>query len=354
MIETGYWRGSIPPQYLFAHRAFLGIALEPPDREPGSWIGAGKAFFDPLGDQFILTARPRKAEGGVRGYAANIYRSANGLHFDHIGGVTTAEAASLSGLQIHSIEGTQLLRDPLTDRWLFFLSVDTGESFVWGGINWETLLLTAPALEGPWESRGIVLARDREWDRFQARDSSIDIIDGLWVCLYKAMNDKREVRPALATSLDGVEWRKQGLLTVDGEDHLGFLSGSFVEGIGGPVFLGLDSSLQDSRQKNDEVVYADEHGIGHGSSATHCAGYLLDRGRLNLETIYRSYWEPGSRYEHPTYPLLGYSSVVYDPKGLRMLFYVEAIDAELTKRIGLNETVERVLVYETDLRRFSL
>ena len=100
---------------------------------------------------------------------------------------------------------------------------------------------------------------------------------------------------------------------------------------------------------NTDVVYADQHRIGHGDRPTFGVAYRLDRRRGDLETVYRAYWEPGSEYEHPTYPLLGYASVIVDPKRERVLFYVEAIDAKLTKQIGLNETVERVLVYETRL-----
>jgi hypothetical protein len=341
--------GASPPQYLFENRRFIGIALEPPDRNPGSWTGAGKALRDPESGLFYLSARPRKAEGGVRGYAAEIHRSEDGVGFERVGLVTKEEASAASGIGIYSIEGTQLLRDPATRKWHFYISVDTGESFVWGGIQWETLLLTSTSLEGPWESQGIVLAHDQDYDANQARDSSIDIVDGLWICLYKAMDGRRNVRPALALSNDGVHWRKRGPLTVDGGDHIAFLNGSLVPGCTGPLFVGLESSLADGRQKSDEVVYADEHGIGHGSSDTFAVAYLLDHRAGNLEPLYRVYWEPGSRYEHPRYPLLGYSSIIWDEPRSRYLIYVEAIDAELTKRIGINETVERVLVYESSL-----
>jgi hypothetical protein len=120
-----------------------------------------------------------------------------------------------------------------------------------------------------------------------------------------------------------------------------------MAGSTGPVFVGLESSLADSRRTSSEVVYADEHGIGHGSTDTFAVAYLVDLPGRRLQTLYRKYWEPGSPYEHPRYPLLGYSSIIHDEPGRRFLLYVEAIDAELTRRIGINETVERVLVYES-------
>jgi hypothetical protein len=117
----------------------------------------------------------------------------------------------------------------------------------------------------------------------------------------------------------------------------------------GPVFLGLESTIEDSRIRKENVVYADSHGIGHGSSPTYGVAYLLEFQKMNLRTIYRRFWESGSEYEHEKYPLLGYSSMISDVKNNRFLMYVEAIDAALTKKIGLNETVERVLVYQTKL-----
>jgi len=59
-IYSGLWQGFVPPQYIFAHRRFKCVALDPPDFNPGSWIGAGKLLFDHENKKFLLTARPRK------------------------------------------------------------------------------------------------------------------------------------------------------------------------------------------------------------------------------------------------------------------------------------------------------
>ena len=67
---------------------------------------------------------------------------------------------------------------------------------------------------------------------------------------------------------------------------------------------------------------------------------------MNLETIFCVQWTPQSEYEHKRHPLLGYTSLVYDSIGNRILIYLEAIDRELTRQMGLNETVERVILYE--------
>ena len=92
---------------IYSKRRFTGIALDPPDMNPGSWIGAGKAVFDRDTETFLLTARPRKAAGDVRGYEANVYSSPDGIHFDYLCGITKEEVFQKSGSRVFSIEGTQ-------------------------------------------------------------------------------------------------------------------------------------------------------------------------------------------------------------------------------------------------------
>jgi hypothetical protein len=347
--QHSLWRGVTPPQYIYANRSFAGVALEPPNFEPGSWIGAGKALYDTERQEFLLTARPRKAEGDVRGFAANIYHSRDGLSYDLLTSLSKEAASEVSGLTIHSIEGTQLMKSPLSGKWHFYISVDTGADFVWGGLYWETLLLVADELEGPWNSEGIVVNNGGTYDANQARDSSIEIVDGRWLCIYKAIDAERRERPALATSVDGIEWRKQGVFKTDGEDRTHFVSGSIFSGASGPVFMGLEIQLSDSRDDRDDVVYADDGKIGHGGGNPHFVSYLVDVKDLNLETLFRAPWTALSEYEHERHPCLGYSSLVFDPTKSRILMYIEALDPKLTRAIGLNETVERQLVYEVPL-----
>jgi hypothetical protein len=345
------WLGFLPPQHIYSRLKFLDIALEPPDMNPGSWIGAGKVLRDPESNGFLLTARPRWVKDDARGFAANIYRSADGRSFSPVYSITKQEASDAGGVALHSIEGSQLLRDPLTGQWYCFLSVDTGDAFVWGGVKWETLLLRSTSLTGPWVSEGIVLANDAPYDAHQARDSSIDILDGIWFCLYKAKNEQDVEKPALAMSRDGIRWEKRGRLTIDGVDRRAFLSGSFYAGSCGPLFIGIETQLKDTTDSKADVVYADDHKVGHGggSKPQFCA-YILDYRNLNLETVFRAPWVPRSDFEMPDHPLLGYSSSIYDPQGARVLMYVEAIDGKLSRAIGLNETVERLLVYEASLQ----
>lgn len=348
------WQGVLPPQYIFANRRFRTVALDPPNFHPGSWVGAGNCFFHQPRKEFILTARLRKKKAQARGFAAIICRSSNGETFEKVYTLTKEWIAEKSGLEIHSLEGVQLLEDPLTGNYHLYVSVNTDQEFAWGGIYWQTYLLRSSALEGPWEPVGLVLRNDQSYDNHHARDISIAIVDGRWYCLYKARDADHRVSPALATSIDGITWSKHGPLTVDGEDRSCWMSGTFFAASSGLLFIGLEKlekteSTETSSHEPypDDEVYADAFRVGHGGGPPRTfIAYQLDYRNTNLETIFRSPWEARSDYEHPHHPVLGYASLVFDPFKERMLIYVEAIDPHFTEKMGINETVERVLVYE--------
>ncbi len=346
--KFSFWQGFPPPQYIYSNMHFKCVALDPPNFEPGSWIGAGKALVDYKNKEFILTARPRKAEGRVRGYAANIYRSGDGEKFDLVTSLSKEEVIEKSKVRIHSIEGTQLLKDPLTGKWHFYLSVDTSSEFVWGGNLWETLLMVANDLEGPWESKGLVIRHDQSYDVCQARDCSIDIVDGRWLGLCVAIDYDHNTRMQLVTSTDGINWRKNGLLSVDRKQTNRFrTSGSIFPGASGPIFIGVSPSSQPQEVGTSQVeeIFYDKWRVAHGGGIKSFVAYRIDCENLNLETMFQAPWKASSEYEHKECPVLGYSSVVYDPFNERMLLYIEAIGPE-SKKMGLNETIERVLVFE--------
>jgi hypothetical protein len=287
------------------------------------------------------------ARDNKRGYEAQIYSSEDGINFNLISKLTKEEVVDIAGLEAYSIEGTQLLKDPLTGLWYFYLSIDTGKDFVWGGIKWETLLLTSKNLNGPWNSEGLVLTVGDTYDVNQARDATIDIIDGRYFAIYKAKDKDSNRRPALAISRDGIEWKKHGVLKIDGQEQFAFLSGSLFPGVNGPVFLGCQMVAEIDQGVEHEA--ADKHGVKHGHSLVSFCAYNLDYRNMNLETIFRAKWEPASPYEHEKHPLLGYTTTLHDPNENRILMYVESIDGHYTQKMGLTETVERVLVYDTKL-----
>lgn len=331
------WQGLPPAQYIYTNLRFLGVALEPPNFEPGSWCGAGKAVIDYENEAYLLTSRPRKLEGGVRGYAANVYRSKDGVSFDRISSLTQDEVSAKSGIKVWSIEGTQLLKDPLTGRWHFYLSVDTGSAFVMFGVFWETMVFVADDLKGPWTYMGRAIRRGqgRVFDAVQARDSTIDIVDGQWLCLYKAIDLDWKMSMGLATSTDGISWEKRGQFTVDGDTgHTHFITqGTIFAGTSGPVLIGLTRSHRTYMQR---MVYD-------------FTAYRVDDINTNLQTIFRAPWFARSKYEDKERPTYGnYCSLVHDPFKNRMLFYLSVIDPRPETKTDVQVCV-RELVYECPL-----
>jgi hypothetical protein len=351
---TGYktklscWQGFPPPQYLYSNLEFRDVALEPPNFEPGSWTGGGKALLDYEERVFYLTARPRKMEDDVRGFAIEIHRSTDGVAFDLLTRLSIGEVTELSGVRTDSLEGSQLLRDPSTGKWHLYISIDVGAEFIWGGVFWETLLLVADDLEGPWESRGLVLRRDREYDACQARDASIDIVDGEWIGFAKAYDYDGNQRTQMITSADGIRWDKHGPMRVDGEEqYMFYASGTTFAGASGPIFLGVARSAPRLPEPVPDILddpWKRDNDLWHYDFVA----FRIDRRHVNFETIFRAPWVGRSKYELEGHPLHNYCSVVHDPYEDRLLFYLEAIGPD-SKAPSLNESVERVLVYECRL-----
>jgi hypothetical protein len=334
------WQGLYPPQAIFNRRKFKGVLINPPNFEPGSWCGAGKLWIDEENEEYWLTSRPREGEI-KRGYAVEIYRSRNGENYSLVSRITKEELSKISGVKIQSIENQQLLRDPLTDRYFLYLSVDVTEENIAGKVDevyeskWETYLMTADDPSGPWTGGGFVLRGDQEYDSGEARDCTIDVIDGRYIALYKARKDGTKiVHTALAFSSNGKKWVKLGTLKVNNKPQPEYflLNGSILAGCSGPIFLGAETT---------DVV--------KGAALTKdFAVYTIDYRRLNLEPIFVTRWLPGSRYEHKEYPIHTYSNVVYDSTKHRWLTWIEAVDPAYSKELGLNLQVDRVLLYVTE------
>jgi len=333
-FEACGWKGLIPPAYIHRNRKFRGVVKDPPDFNPGSWIGASSVLVDYDSGEFWLTARPRRAPP-LRGYAMIIYRSFDGEDYREAVRLTTEDLTSMSSQNVASIEAQQLIRDPATGKYYLYVSVDTrGSGEVEG--RWDTFLLISDDPSGPWKYHGLAWKRGAEYDSHEARDATIGIVDGMYFALYKASNaPKGEGRTnvALATSRDGLEWRKHGILKVNGEaqpDYLQLYGGIFA-GTMGPVFIGL----------------ARRYLINGCGLARHFEAYIIDYRNMNLELLYRAYWKPLSPYEREDYPSHGYMNIIEDPYRNRILLYLESIDPKYTGEIGWRSQVDRLILYET-------
>ena len=333
------WKGFYPPQAIFATRRFKKVVLNPPNFNPGSWCGAGKLWIDEENSEYWLTSRPRVAPPG-RGYAVEIYRSKDGENFSLVSWITKEELSEIVGATVQSIEGQQLVRDPLTGKYYLYLSIDVARENVAGEetrvfeSKWETYLLSADDPAGPWKGEGFALRADSEFDSGEARDCTIDIIDGVYFCLYKARKaGTNKVNMALAVSSDGKKWKKLGVLKLNGGSQPNFflLYGSIFPGTLGPIFIGT---------KTVDIV--------RGAALTkEFAAYIIDYRNLNLEEIFSAKWIPGSRYEHPEYPIHTYTMIAYDAVKERWLIMIEAVDPTHSKEPGLNTEVDRLLLYES-------
>lgn len=292
-------------------------------------------------EEYWLTSRPR--EGGIRrGYAVEIYKSIDGEIYSLSASLTKEEVGEMAKTQVHSIENQQILKDPLTGRFHLFLSLDIAEENRAGSENkvfeskWETFLLSSEDPSGPWRPEGFVLRGDKEYDDAEARDPTIDILDGQYFCIYKARSaGSNIVKAALAISQDGKWWYKLGILRIDGKPQPDYflLSGSILASCLGPIFVGT---------KSTDVIRG-------ASLARYFVAFRLDHRNVNLETILSTYWVPGSQYEHGEYPIHTYAQVAPDLiRGNRWLIWIEAVDPQKSKEVGLNSEVDRVLLYTTE------
>ena len=339
------WQGLYPPQAIFSRRKFEKVLLNPPNFNPGSWSGAGKLWIDSENQEYWLTSRPRMKHP-TRGYAVEIYKSNNGEDFNLVYSISKEELSEYIGKQVQSIENQQLLKDPFTGKYHLYLSVDLYEKNIAGNYKriyeskWETFLLTADDPQGPWKPWGFVLRCDKEYDSGEARDCTIDIIDGKYFCLYKSRKAGTDiVHAALAVSSDGKNWKKLGIPTINGEAQpkYFFLSGTINASTLGPIFIGT---------KALKVV--------KGAALTKdFTAYIIDYRNLNLEELFVAEWKPGSRYEHQVWPIHTYCNVVYDMLKDRWLIWIEAVDPIYSKEPGLNSEVDRVLLYESKVSNYG-
>ncbi len=314
------------PQCILRLRKFTGVVLDPPSFEPGSWRGAGDLLIDPINHEYWLTSRPRVA--GPRGTGVEVWYSSNGDQYSLVAFIPKEEVSNWAGVNVLSIENNQLIQDPLTGLYYLYMSLDVGD-------GWETFMAKADDPRGPWTPVGFVIRRDKPYDGGEARDCTINVIDGRFIALCKAraVNDNK-VYTELLVSRNGVNWVKLGLPTVNGEAQRPqpdafLLNGDIVPSAYGPMFIGTVTTFA----RNAHVT-------------KYFGAYVVDLKSNNLEEVFVAEWKPSSMYEHPEYPIHTYCSVVKDPYTNEWRILVEAIDPKYTKDIGVNTEVDRVLQYK--------
>ena len=328
------WEGAIPPAYVFSNREFGGVVLDPPDFSPGSWVGGQSSLMDCESGEFWLTVRQRKAPPS-RGFATEIHRSKDGMSYRKMVEISTEDLEAMSGQEVASIEAQQLIRDPTSGKYYFYVSANTRNPREKES-KWDTFLLKADDPVGPWSFHGLAWKRGNDYDTHGARGATIGIVDGLYFALYKATSRQRgnlRSNVALATSTNGLDWKKHGVFQLDGikqPDYLQLYGNIFAGGLG-PVFMG----------------FARKYAIAGCGLARDFEACIIDYRNMNLEKILSREWVPLSPFERKDYPSHGYMSIVKDPTRDRLLLYIEAIDPEYTREVGWRTQVDRLIAYET-------
>lgn len=162
-----------------------------------SWVRSPSAVR--VGDEIIMAYRLRDA--ARRGYAVEIARSADGVHFQAVASITKEQ------MGCESLERPALV---LTQGgiWRLFLSCAT-----FGTKHWRVELIEASSLEGfdP-ASRMVVLPGD---GRLAVKDPVVVERAGRWhlwaaVHLLDDLDQTDRMRTDYATSADGVTWNWRG------------------------------------------------------------------------------------------------------------------------------------------------
>lgn len=322
---------SVSPHGIFGRRSFYGVVLDPPSTEPGSWRGAGKAIK--LSDnEYLISTRPRMLRS--RGNGVEVYTSPDGLSSLSLASFISKEDISRDlKVSVYSVENSQLLVDPATGELMLYMSIDVGPHL------WETALYRSDDPKGPWRPVGVVIGRDTPYDASEARDCTIDYVDGLFIALCKAVGaGEATVRTELAVSRDGVRWTKLGVPTVDGgmqpANPAFLLNGRILPTAHGPMFVGSVTLYQ-----------------VNGAHVTRNVGaYIIDIDNVNLKQVYYAEWRPSSPYEREDYPIHTYVDILPDVERGRWVLYVEAIDPKLSKDVGVDLEVDRLLAYTSPMQ----
>lgn len=276
---------------------------------------------------YYMTSRPRVRE--KRGYGVEIFRSTDGENYSLLHFISIEEVSEWTKMKILSIENQQLVKDPLTDKYHLYMSLDTGQ-------GWQTFLVTSDDLRGPWNPEGFVIKTDQPYDSGEARDCTISVLDGRYIglCKARAQND-RLVYTELLLSKDGKNWKKLGIPTIDGQPQKAqpdayLLNGDIFPSVYGPMFIGTVTTFF----RNAHVT-------------RYFGAYIIDLKSNNLEEVFVAEWKKGSIYEREDFPIHTYCNVVPGKEQGEWLIYVEAIDPTYTKEIGVNTEVDRVLLYKS-------
>jgi hypothetical protein len=256
------------------------VAIAPPGEGVGYWAGGPSAVW--RDGVFWLAYRLRRPVDKGRGYANVLARSADGVHFETVETVTSAQFESAS------LERPALV--PLADGgWRIYVSCSTWQSKHW----WvEAIDLT----DG---SRTVVLPGDADtaWKDVVVHRDGEDW--HMWACrhpLDDGDNEADRMTSCYATSTDGLKWTFVGTAlapTPDSWDARGTRITS-VTGSGSDwtaFYDGRASAMENWHERTGVAVGAGPDSLAPSAGPTpvgHTARYL---SLAELPDGFRLYWE---------------------------------------------------------------
>jgi hypothetical protein len=308
---------------IFQNKQFKKIILKPPNHKPGSFRGAGDLLINGFG--YWLTSRTRTKE--KRGYEVEIFHSKDGYNYKLVKKINIKELEKDLNSKLSSIEGQQILYNEKEKIYYLYISIDFGDK---NAHLWETVLMTTKNPSKNWKNKGVVIKPVKPFNT--AKDFNISYIDGQYIGLCKAYIDtKNQLKAALFKSKDGLNWKYEGVPLLDNREQpkVFAIDGKLYKFDNNIIFLGsLGSFFKNGLTASDKVC-----------------GFKLDLKKKRLKTIFINDWEIKSEYENKRYPLHTYCTPTLDYKKKEWKIVIEAIDPRYTKKLGVFEVVDNVILY---------
>jgi hypothetical protein len=313
---------------MFENLKFKKIILQPPNKKPGSFRGAGALLID--GKDYWLTSRTRTAE--KRGYEVEIYHSKNGYDFSSIKTISRKQMEEFTGNKISSIEAQQIIRDPKTGKFYMYVSIDLIDNKY--PHMWVVLLLIANKPSGKWINGGIVMYPKEPFNT--VKDCNIGIFNGRYIALCKAYIDKdKKLFTTLYTSSDGIKWKYSGIPTFNGKKQKSIFA--------------LDGSIYKFNNKIF-VIGTKEEIFTRGLTTTNRLCIMeLDLSKKDIKTVVSEKWKHLSNYERKNYPIHTYFTAVPDYAAGEWKVIAEITDPRYTKKLGVFDVVDNVIMYTSTL-----
>jgi hypothetical protein len=188
------------PEQLRRFWADAELVVAPDDPGPGSWVGAPSALRDDDGIWW-LAYRMRRPIGEGRGYANVVARSVDGVRFEPVVHLWSADFGA------ESLERPALVRTP-EGRWRLYVSCATP-----GTKHWRVALVEAATVGGLDRAVPVTVLPGSE--TAAVKDPVLRLVDGewhLWASVHPL--DDPDATDRMTTdhfvSPDGISWTRRG------------------------------------------------------------------------------------------------------------------------------------------------